>query len=87
MTRLIQESSAVGDYLWVGDHHLNREEVTELITRMQHWLKTGRLKLANEIEEVQLPPCHFCGADMVLTHEVKEIAICTKCGWHFISRN
>ncbi len=56
MTRLIQESSAIGDYedsfdrpgssyLWVGqDHHLNREEVAELVTRMQHWLKTGRLK-------------------------------------------
>jgi len=55
MTRLIQESSAVGDYddsldnpgssfLWVGqDHHLDREEVQELIERMQHWLKTGRL--------------------------------------------
>ena len=53
--RLIQESSAIGDYedamdkpgssfLWVGDHHhLNREEVQELIERMQHWLATGRL--------------------------------------------
>ena len=57
MTRLIQESSAIGDYensadepgssyLWVGsDHHLNREEVGELIARMQHWLDTGRLKI------------------------------------------
>jgi hypothetical protein len=48
MTRLIQESSAIGDYdnsfdyhgssyLWTGnDHHLNREEVTDLIARMQH---------------------------------------------------
>ncbi len=55
MTRLIQESSAIGDYensfscpgssyLWVGqDHHLNREEVAELITRMQRWLETGSL--------------------------------------------
>ena len=55
MTRLIQESSTVGDYddspekpgssyLWVGqDHHLDREQVTELISRMQHWLLTGRL--------------------------------------------
>lgn len=54
-TRLIQESSAVGDYedsfdkpgssfLWVGsDHHLNRDEVQELVSRMQHWLKNGRL--------------------------------------------
>lgn len=55
LTRLIQESSAVGNYdnavdspgssfLWVGaDHHLNREEVGELIERMQHWLAKGRL--------------------------------------------
>lgn len=54
-TRLISESSAIGNhenswdepgssYLWVGDdHHLNREQVRELIERMQHWLDTGRL--------------------------------------------
>lgn len=54
-TRLIQESSAIGDYensmsnpgssyLWVGqDHHLNREQVAELTGRMMHWLNTGRL--------------------------------------------
>jgi len=59
-TRLVQESSAIGDYedssdlpgssyLWVGqDHHLNREEVAELINRMQHWLETGRLKADND---------------------------------------
>ncbi len=46
MTRLIQESSAIGDFLWVGqDHHLNREEVAELVSRLQHWLETGRLKV------------------------------------------
>jgi hypothetical protein len=57
MTRLIQESSAIGDYedsfdcpgssyLWVGDdHHLDREEVAELIENMQHWLDNGRLPL------------------------------------------
>ncbi len=56
MKRLIQESSAIGDYensynnpgssyLWIGqDHHLNREDVRELINRMQYWLETGRLK-------------------------------------------
>ena len=56
-TRLIQESSAIGDYadayekpgssfLWIGqDHHLNREQVLELRNRMQHWLDTGRLHL------------------------------------------
>lgn len=57
MTRLIQESSAIGDhdnafdnpgssFLWVGaDHHLSREEVKELIDRMQYWLDYGQLKL------------------------------------------
>lgn len=60
MTVLVQESSAIGDYensferpgssyLWVGqDHHLNREEVAELVSRMQHWLKTGRLKVDDD---------------------------------------
>jgi hypothetical protein len=55
MTRLVQESSAIGDYdnsfdmpgssyLWVGqDHHLNREEVAKLIGFMSGWLKTGKL--------------------------------------------
>lgn len=59
-TRLIQESSAVGDYpdsmdnpgssfLWVGnDHHLNREEVTELVSRLLWWLKTGHLVVDEE---------------------------------------
>lgn len=54
-TRIISESSAIGDhadsfekpgssFLWVGnDHHLNREQVRELIQRMEHWLVTGRL--------------------------------------------
>lgn len=47
--RLLQESSAVGEYedslenpgssfLWIGEHHLNREEVTNLILILQHWL-------------------------------------------------
>lgn len=52
---VIRESSAIGDYedafsnpgssyLWVGDkHHLNREEVAELIVHMQDWLKYGRI--------------------------------------------
>ncbi len=54
-TRLISESSAIGDYddsmdkpgssfLLVGqDHHLNRDQVRELVQRMEHWLATGRL--------------------------------------------
>ena len=53
--RLIQESSAIGDYdnsfdipgssyLWVGDHHhLDRDEVQELVEIMQVWLETGMI--------------------------------------------
>lgn len=56
-SRLLQESSAIGNYpdsfqipgssaLWIGeDHHLNREEVADLIRRMQHWLDHKRLPL------------------------------------------
>ena len=56
-TRLIQESSAIGDYddamdnpgssyLWIGDnHHLNREEIADLIGHLQYWLDNGRLHL------------------------------------------
>jgi hypothetical protein len=62
-TRLVQESSAIGDYedsyekpgssyLWVGnDHHLNREEIAELIERMQYWLENGRLKVDDRSEK------------------------------------
>ena len=51
--RVIQQSSAVGDYedaldrpgssyLWVGrDHHLNREEVDQLVTYLKRWLEDG----------------------------------------------
>ena len=53
--RLIQPSSAIGDYpnsfrkpgssfLWIGkDHHLNREQVKEVVSYLQNWLKTGEL--------------------------------------------
>ena len=53
---LIQESSAIGDYddsfdnpgssfLWVGqDHHLDRDEIRDLIDRMQYWLDSKRLE-------------------------------------------
>lgn len=56
-TRLVQESSAIGEYddamenpgssfLWIGqDHHLNREEVADLISRLQGWLDSKRLPL------------------------------------------
>lgn len=53
--RLVGASSAIGEYehslripgssfLWVGDHHhLNREEVQQLVGYLQHWLLTKRL--------------------------------------------
>lgn len=56
IARLVQQSSAVGDYpdafvnpgssfLYVGDaHHLNREEVVELIAHLQRWVETGDLR-------------------------------------------
>lgn len=28
-------------YLWVGDAHLNREEVEELAQHLQKWVETG----------------------------------------------
>ena len=54
-TRLVQESSGIGDYvdaldnpgssyLWIGkDHHLNREEVRELTGILVEWLTKKRL--------------------------------------------
>lgn len=56
--RLVQESSLVGDYedamarpgssaLWIGEeHHLNREEVAELVGHLQRWVDTGSLEEA-----------------------------------------
>lgn len=53
--KLVHESSAVGDYedaldvpgssfLWIGeDHHLNREEVSELVHYLRVWLNKKRL--------------------------------------------
>ena len=53
--KLVSESSAIGDYedsfekpgssyLWIGEHHhLNREEVQELVDMMAHWLQNNRL--------------------------------------------
>ena len=51
--RLVQQSSAVGNqpgeldhpgssFLWVGErHHLNREEVRQLVAYLTRWLDTG----------------------------------------------
>lgn len=56
-TRLVAQSSAVGNYpdsmdkpgssfLWIGsNHHLNREEVRELMIRLNVWLNTGQLEI------------------------------------------
>lgn len=58
-SRLLQESSAIGNYkdkdsfdnpgssfLWIGqEHHLNREEISKVISILQRWLNTGRLPL------------------------------------------
>lgn len=53
--RLVQQSSAVGKYpdafdrpgtsfLWFGDkHHLDREQVAELVDHLNAWLKYGSL--------------------------------------------
>jgi hypothetical protein len=55
--RLASQSSAVGEYddaydrpgssaLWIGEHHhLNREEVAQLVKHLKAWLKTGTLSL------------------------------------------
>lgn len=58
--KLVQQSSIIGDYyddalekpgssaLWIGDsHHLNREEVAELVEYLTRWLDTGRLRDVN----------------------------------------
>ena len=59
-TRLMSQSSAVGDhedaydkpgssFLWVGnDHHLSREEVRELINRLESWLASNTLELPGD---------------------------------------
>ncbi len=53
--RIASESTAIGDYedsfqepgssfLWIGrNHHLNREEVAELIASLQYWIEHKRL--------------------------------------------
>ena len=55
--RLVLQSSVIGDYpdayrrpgtsaLWIGEHHhLNRDEIAQLICHLQWWLRTGSLKL------------------------------------------
>jgi len=57
LLRLAQHSSAIGpypdsfdrpgtSYLWIGrDHHLDREEVAELIRHLSAWVETGTLEL------------------------------------------
>ena len=60
-TRLLQESSAIdfdcedsldnpgSSYLWIGqDHHLNRDQVKQLIEHLKYWLENKRLKSEKE---------------------------------------
>jgi hypothetical protein len=60
--RLVSQSSAVdpqyennaqpgASYLWIGDSlHLNRQEIAELVSVLQHWLETGYLKDPEQTE-------------------------------------
>lgn len=66
--RLVQQSSAVGDYpdalakpgssyLWVGkDHHLDRSQVGELVAHLTRWLATGSLEGEAVPEPSSAPP-------------------------------
>lgn len=58
-TRIVSQSSAIGDYddsmdkpgssyLWIGDAHLDRKQVKRLVKHLKHWLNTGRLSLENK---------------------------------------
>lgn len=60
---LVRQSSAVGDYddsfsrpgssfLWIGDLHLNREQVAEFILHLSAWTKSGSLALGGDHAEV-----------------------------------
>ncbi len=56
---LVAQSSAIGDYehslsqpgsskVWLGSdepHHLNKEDVSELIKRLQYWVHSGTFDL------------------------------------------
>ena len=58
--RLVQQSSAVGDdpsdaidrpgssMLWIGEAHLSRAEVTELVRHLQAWIETGSLRIEED---------------------------------------
>ncbi len=60
VVRLVQQSSAVGDYpdaiyrpgssyLWIDEHHhLNREQVAELVLHLNRWLSNGHLDLLTQ---------------------------------------
>lgn len=52
--RIIQQSSAIGLdddgfvkpgswFLWIGEHHLNRSQVTDIVRMLNQWLDTGKL--------------------------------------------
>ena len=63
--RLVQESSVRADhktqfnapsaaYLWLGDnHHLDRDEVVNLISHLKRWVDTGTLKPNHKDDECE----------------------------------
>lgn len=94
--RLVSQSSVVGEYedsferpgssaLWIGDeHHLNREEVAQLVQHLSAWLKSGSLEVVEEEaaepsepspERKKLPP-----VNVIFAIEDGEIVPQTVCG-------
>lgn len=66
MVRLVQQSSAAlvelyydaldrpgTSALWIGDNHLNREQVRELIGHLQSWLDTGSLEVKRRPKRIR----------------------------------
>lgn len=50
-SRLVKQSPArpSQSYLWIGEyHHLNREQVAELVQHLQAWLETGSLEVKEQ---------------------------------------
>lgn len=58
----IQQSSAVGDYdhslecpgssfLWIGEAHVNKEDVGEIILYLKNWLMTGNFEPPKELDD------------------------------------
>lgn len=41
---ILMTSSSVENHLWVGDFHLDRANVKELISHLSRWVDTGSLE-------------------------------------------